>query len=183
MLASPFGGYGGDQLEKEWCDLVRKAIEKKVAKLSGYRPASRYDLLVSDDTRTGAGDRRKVLAILTPWARELKQKEPKLGKVSVVASLDVVYDIGGESRVFPYIEWSAPKLDEAAGGEAFSDRVEHAGRIAAEEAIHAHKAAGRAIYFIDGRGRLVKQTSDGRRFEVRVNQDGEESTIQELSRG
>ena len=53
--------------------------------------------------------------------------------------------------------------------------------MAAEEAIREHKIAGRAIYFIDGRGRLVKERSDGRRFVVSVNQDGEEITIQELS--
>jgi hypothetical protein len=180
IVVSPLG-YAGDQLEEESCRLFRKAIEKKVARLPKYRPASRYDLLVSDDTRMGAGDRRKVLAILTPWARAVKQREPKLGKISIVASLDVLYDIGGESRIFPFIEWSAPKLGETADGETFLDRVEHAGRIAAEEAIRAHKTAGTPICFLDSRGRLVKETSDGRRFEVRVNEDGEEATIQKLS--
>jgi hypothetical protein len=179
IMPSPFG-YAGDQLEEESCRLFRKAIEKKIALLPKYRPASRYDLLVSDDTRMGAGDRRKVLAILIPWVRAVKQGEPKLGKISVVASLDVLYDIGEESRIFPYIEWSAPKAHDAADGEAFSERIEHAGRIAAEEAIHAHKTAGTPICFIDSKGRLVKETSDGRRLEVRVNENGEEVTIQEL---
>lgn len=181
MMVSPYG-YGGDQLEEEWCVLVREATEKKVAMLPGYRAVSRCDLLVCDDTRMGAGNRRKVLAILTPWARELKQREPRLGKISVVASLDVLYDIGGESLIFPYIEWSAPKLEEAPEAGSFSDRVEYAGQVAAEKAIQAHRAAGTPLYFIDSKGRLVKQTSDGRRFEVRVNEHGEESTIQELSR-
>ncbi len=181
MMASP-SGYLGDELEKQFCALFREAIEKKITKFPKYRPASRYDLLVPDDTRMGAGDRRKVLAILSPWVRELKQRELKLGKISVVASLDVLYDIGGESRIFPYIEWSAPKLDKAAEGDTFSDRVEHAGRMAADEAIHALKIAGIPICFIDNRGRLVKQTSDGRRFEVRIEEDGEETIIQELSR-
>lgn len=182
MMASPLG-YAGDQIEEEFCALVQEIVEKKIAKFPGYRPASRYDLLVPDDSRMGAGDRRKVLAILTPWVHELKQGEPNLGKISVVASLDVLYDIGAESRVFPYIEWSATRLDEAAGGETFADRVEHAGRIAAEGAIRTHKAAGTPICFIDTRGRLVKETSDGRRFEVRINEDGEEITIQELRKG
>jgi hypothetical protein len=182
MMTSPYG-YGGDQLEEEWCVCVRKAIEKKIAMLPVNRPVSRCDLLVSDDTRMGAGNRRKVLAILTPWARELKQREPKLGKISVVASLDVLYDIGGKSRIFPYIEWSAPKPEETAEGVSFSDRVEYAGQFVAEKAIQAHKAAGAPIYFIDSKERLVKETSDGRRFEVRVDEDGEEITIQELSHG
>lgn len=181
MAASPLG-YAGDRLEEESCGLFRKAIDKKVAMLPGYKPVSHHDLLVSDDTRMGTGDRRKVLAILTQWARAAKQREPKLGKISIVASLDVLYDIGGESRIFPYIEWSTPKLEEAADGETFSERIEHAGRIVAEEAIRTHKTGGTPICFIDSKGRLVKKTSDGRRFEVRVNEDGEEVTIQELSR-
>lgn len=181
MMPSPLG-YAGDQLEEDSCGLFRKAIVKKIALLPEYKLASRYDLIVSDDTRMGAGDRRKVLGILDPWARAAKHREPKLGKISVVASLDVLYDIGGESRIFPYIEWSTPELDEEAGGETFSERIEHAGRIAAEEAIQAHKTAGTPICFIDSKGRLVKETSDGRRFEVRINEDGEEVTIQKLSR-
>jgi len=93
IIASSFG-YGGDQLEMEWCALVRTAVEKKVAKLSGFKPASRYDVLVPDDTRMGSGDRRKVIQVLTPWVRELKRREPRLGTISVAASLDVLYDIG-----------------------------------------------------------------------------------------
>jgi hypothetical protein len=182
MMASAYG-YGGDQLEEEWCVLVREAIEKKVAMLPRYRAVSRCDLLVSDDTRMGAGNRRKVLAILAAWVRELKRREPRLGKISVVASLDVLYDIGGESRIFPYVEWSAPNLEKVPEGVSFSDRVEYAGQVVAEKAIQAHKTAGTPLYFIDSKGRLVKQTSDGRRFEVRVGGDGAEITIQELPHG
>jgi hypothetical protein len=54
----------------------------------------------------------------------------------------------------------------------FSNRVEYAGQFVADKAIQAHRAAGTPLYFIDSKDRLVKQTSDGRRFEVRVNQDG-----------
>lgn len=181
MMASP-PGYAGDRLEAQWCVLAWRAIEKKLAMLPGYESASRCDLLVSDDTRMGAGDRRKVLAALSPLVRAARRTEPKLGKMSVVASLDVLYDIGGDSRIFPYIEWSPPMPDETAEGGTFSERIEHAGRIAAEEAIRAHKTAGTPICFIDSKGRLVKETSDGQRFEIRVNEDGEEVTIQKLSR-
>jgi hypothetical protein len=102
--------------------------------------------------------------------------------ISVVASLYFLYDIGGESLIFLYIEWSAPKLEDAPEGVSFSDRLEYGGQVVAEKAIKAHKAAGAPIYFIDSWERLVKETSDGRRFEVRVNEDGEEITIQELPR-
>jgi len=172
-------GYAGDQIEQEWCRTVRQAVAKKLIKIPKYRPASYYDLLLPDDTRAGAGDRRKVLDALMPWARDLKLRTPKLGKLSAVVSLDVIYDIGGDSLILPYIEWSAPAVQE----ETFSDRVGHAGRIATLEAIRAHKAAGSPIYFIDGKGRLVKETADGRRFEIQVLEDGQELTLRELSRG
>jgi hypothetical protein len=136
----------------------------------------------------GAGDRRKVVAILAPWVNQLRQKEPRLGKISVVASLDVLYDIGGKSNIFPFIRWSSSTLDQATEAETFptetfSERVEHAGRIVAENAIYANKTAGIPVCFIDSRGRLVKQLADGRRFEVRVNEEGKEITVRMLSRG
>jgi hypothetical protein len=172
-------GYAGDQIEEEWCRSVRQAVTRKLIKIPKYRSASHYDLLLPDDTRAGAGDRRKVLAAMTPWARDLKLGTPKLGKLSAVVSLDVIYDIGGDSRILPYIEWSA----SATQGKNFSDRVGHAARIAALEAIRAHKAAGGPIYFIDSRSRLVKETADGRRFEIRVLEDGQELVLRELSCG
>src|SRR5215469_12566275 len=179
IMASSFG-YASDQLEREWCALVRAAMEKKVAELPGFKPAARYDVLVPDDTRMGSGDRRKVIQMLTAWVRELKQREPRLGKISVAASLDVLYDIGGMSLVIPFVEWSSPR--EVVNGESFSDRVEYAGQFVARNAIRRHKAADGPVYSIDSDGKLVKETSDGRRFEVRVSEAGEESVVQELPR-
>ena len=175
-------GYVGDELALEWCALVRETVERKIQKFAKFRPASRYDLLLPDDTRMGAGDRRKVIAMLTPWVQELKQQVPKLGKISVIASLDVLYDIGGVSLVLPFVEWSSAKPKAGAKGESFSERVEYAGRFVAESAIRAHKKAGRPLYSIDATGKLVKETPDGRRFEVHVGEAGEEITVQELSR-
>jgi len=181
LVASPHG-YGGDELEREFCALVRNAVQRKVPKLAKYRPVSRYDLLVPDDTRMGAGDRRKVVAMLTPWVQELKEREPRIRKISVVVSLDVLYDIGGESLVLPFVKWSSPNLKDAATGDSFSERVEYAGKFVAQNAIRAHRAAGRPLYSMDAEGKLVKETADGRRFEVRISEAGEESTVQELSR-
>jgi len=185
-MPSPLG-YAGDQLEDEWCNFVREAIEKKVNKLSKYGPAVRHDLLVSDDTRAGAGDRRKVLALLAPWARDLKRKEPRLGKISVVASLDVLYDIGGESRIFSYVHWSAPEFGDVVSDESFSQRAELAGRVTVERAIR--EPSKRDIpnddtpvpgYYVDIKGRIVKRTSEGRRFEVQIKEDGSEIVVKEL---
>jgi hypothetical protein len=186
IMPSPLG-YWGDQLEDEWCNFVREAIEKKVAKLSEYRSAARHDLLISDDTRAGAGDRRKVLALLAPWARDFKRKEPRLGKISVVASLDVLYDIGGESRMFPYVHWSAPEIEDGASDESFSQRAELEGRVTVERAIR--EPSQRHIpndetpmpgYYVDIKGRIVKRTSNGRRFEVQIKEDGSEVVVREL---
>ena len=41
-----------DQLGREWCALVRAAVEKRIVKLPGFKPASRYDVLVPDDIST-----------------------------------------------------------------------------------------------------------------------------------
>jgi hypothetical protein len=187
IVASPFG-YVGDQLEREWCSLVREAIEKKVAKLYEYKPAARHDLLVSDDTRAGAGDRRKVLALLAPWGRHLKREGARLGKISAAASLDILYDIGGESRIFPYVHWSAPDLEGAAPDESFSQRAELAGRVTVERAIrepsqrHIPNDKTPAVpgYYVDNKGRIVKRTREGRRFEVRIKEDGSEVIVKEL---
>lgn len=186
IMPSPFGS-AGDQLENEWCNFVREAIEKKVAKLSKYRPATRHDLLVSDDTRAGAGDRRKVIALLAPWARELKRKEPLLGKISVVASLDVLYDIGGDSRIFPYVRWSAPEAEDVDSDESFSQRAELVGRVTVERAIRepsqrqlSSGATPVPGYYVDTKGRIVKRTSEGRRFEIRIKEDGSEVVVREL---
>jgi hypothetical protein len=189
FMPSPLG-YAGDRLEDEWCNFVREAIEKKVAKFGDYSSASRCDLLISDDTRAGAGDRRKVLSRIDPWARDLKQKVSTLGKISVVASLDVLYDIGGESRIFPYLHWSTPKLDDETYKEVFSQRAELAGRLSVERAIR--EPSQRHIpssevpvpgYYVDIKGPIVKRTSEGRRFEVQIKKDGTEVVVRELPAG
>lgn len=185
MMFSP-SGYVGDQLEREWCGFVREAIEKKVAKLDKYKAVERCDLLVSDDTRAGAGDRRKVVELLSNWARDLKRREPRLGKISFAASLDILYDIGGESRIFPYVSWSAPELEDTTC-ESFSQRAELAGRVSVERAIR--EPSQRLVpsddtpvpgYYVDIEGRVVKVTPEGRRFEVRIKEDGSAAVVREL---
>ncbi len=182
ILMPNLRGYGGDELEGAFCALVRGIVEKKVQeKLPKYN-VSQCDLLVHDETSMGAGDRRKTLQILEPWARELKQREPKLGKLSIVASLDVLYDVGGESRVFGYVNWTAPDEAESLAGETFSERVEYAGEVAAARAVQSLKKSGIPVYLTDSKERLVKEMPDGRRFEVRIDNDGREVLVRELSR-
>ena len=175
-------GWVGDEAEVEWCLLMHKAIEQKLAKLPIFRPASRHDLLIYDDTPLPAIDRRKVLAAISPQVRKLNEKNLTFGKISVIISLDVLFDLAGACRIFPYIDWSAPKLDGPKDLRAFSTRVEDAGRIAVERAVGRHTGMKKPVYFKYSRDKIVKLTPSGRRFEVRFQEDGEE-IVGELPHG
>jgi hypothetical protein len=178
-------GWIGDEAENQWCILVRRAIERKITKLSKFAATARHDLLISDDTPLPT-DRRKVLAALDPWARDLKSKTPMLGRISIVVSLDVLFDIGGDSRILPYVHWSAPDLDDTPL-QSFSERVELAGKAEVERAIR-EPLEGRipplknhaAAYYVDTDGRIIKRTAEGRRFEVRIKESGGETIVREL---
>jgi hypothetical protein len=175
-------GWVGDEAEVEWCSLIRRAIEQKVAKLPTFRPASHHDLLIYDDTPLPAVDRRSVLAAINPWARKLNEKRPAFGRISVAISLDLLFDLGGACRIFPYIDWSAPKLDDPKDLRTLSARVEAAGRIAVERAVGQHSGMQKPVYFKHSRDKVVKLTPSGRRFEVKLREDGED-IIRELPRG
>jgi hypothetical protein len=175
-------GWVGDEAEVEWCSLIRNAIEQKFAKLPNFRPASRHDLLIYDDTPLPAVDRRKVLAAISSWARRLDDRIPAFGKISVIISLDVLFDLSGRCQIFPYIDWSAAELGDSKNLRAFSERVEDAGRIAVERAVGRHVGLQKSIYFKHKCDKVVKLTPNGRRFEVRLREDGEE-IVRELPRG
>ncbi len=171
-------GWMGDQPEQEWYSLVRLAVEKKLALLASYKPASRHDLLVYDDTDLPAVDRRKVLARLRPWVLDLRRRAPALGKVSVIISLDLLYDIGRTARILPYVEPIQPETADQA--VALSKSAEQAGQVEVQKALNLAVAKRQSLYFIDSRGRLVKESPDGR-FEVKIREDGEETVVRRIS--
>lgn len=175
-------GWVDDEAEVEWCSLVCRAIEQKLAKLPKFRHAFRYDLLIYDDTPLPTVDRRKVLSLIGPWSRRLNEKSPTFGKISVIISLDVLFDLGGACRIFPYINWSAPELDDPKDLRTFSARVEDAGRIAVDRAVGRHTRMRKPVYFKHSSDKIIKLTPSGRRFEVRLREDGEE-IVRELPRG
>src|SRR5438128_2672853 len=102
-------GWVGDDAEVEWCSLIREAIKHKLAKLPNFRPAFHHDLLIYDDMLFLVVDRRKVFAVISPWVRRLNETKSSFGKISVIISLDVLFDLGGVCRIFPYIYRSAPE--------------------------------------------------------------------------
>jgi hypothetical protein len=172
-------GWSGDQAEVQWCSLVQAAIAKKVSMLSNFSPACRYDLLVYDDTPLPAVDRRKVLSAMHPYVKSLQNENSKLGKTSFIVSLDLLYDVGGEVKNFRYVE--PPDLDDARSVKTFSERSEYAGWLTAEKAVREHLQKGIPVYSMEQGGRVVKQTADGRRFEVKFQEDGAEVIVRELS--
>jgi hypothetical protein len=179
-------GWVGDEAEDQWCVLVRRAIERKIEKLPEFRRAARQDLLIYDDTPIPAVDRRKVMATFDPWARDLKSNTPTLGRISIVISLDVLFDVGGRSQILPYVHWSAPELDDGPM-QSFSERVELAGKVEVERAIreprHEHISGSKnsaPAYYVGTNGRIIKRTAEGRRFEVRIKENGGEIIVREL---
>jgi len=173
-------GWIGDEAEVEWCSFVRKAIEKKLKKLSGFKPASRHDLVICDDTPLPAVNRRKVIAALHPWVSSLKANWPQLGIISIIISLDVVFDVGDSARILPYVNWAATELEAPDESSELSERIEYVGWHAVKRALRKPGRTQGPVYFMDSRGRLMKQMADGRRFKVRVKEDGEEEVIEEV---
>lgn len=180
IFGSPHG-YAGDAPEQELCRLFRDAIEKKLSKLRDkkYRPASRYELLVFEHTPLPALDREKVLATMRPWVSALQQHKPAFRKTSLIWSLDLLYDLGGEGRIIRYIE--PPDLDDPKSLQTFSERSAYAAWVSAERAVQEHRRMGRPVYSADDEGRIIKETPNGR-FEVRLQEDGMEFVVKELPR-
>ncbi len=181
VIPLPWSGWVGDQAEMEWCSLFKAAIEKKLSKLPAFKLACRYDLLVYESAPLPAVDRWKVLSAMHPYVKGLQGENPRLGRISFIVSLDVLYDVGGEVQIFPYIE--PPDLEDPGSLKTFSERSEYAGWLSAEKAVQEHIQKGIPIYSMEIGGRVVKQTADGRRFEVAFREDGEEVIIRELSHG
>lgn len=186
ILASLYGYTKPDQELSEWSAYIRAAIERKLTLLQQYRPASRYDLLIQDNCQISPGpDRRRALEAVAELTLEYRRPNSKfsklkLGKVSVVVSLDVLYDAGGENRVLPILSWSDPRMDDPGEEEIFASRAEHGGRVEARRQIRKAHAEGLPIYGIDERGRLIREDANGRRFEVQIRNEGDEVVVQEL---
>jgi hypothetical protein len=175
----PPRGWAGDAPEYELCRLFRDAIEKKLKKLreGKYKAASSYELLVFEHALPPASDRGKVLRSMRSWVQGFSNDALSFRRISIIISVDTLFDVGGEGRILRYIE--APNLDDPESLRTFSERSEYAGRLSAERAVQEHREAGRPVYSMDDKGRTIKETPDGR-FEVRLEEDGTEVIVKEL---
>jgi len=175
-------GYANDEPERLFCWLIGECIEKKLDKLPNFKAASCYELLIADDLPVGA-DSRAAFAAMREWVRSLQpRKGCAFARISVIKSLDVAFDLGGDFRLLPFVDWTGPEHSDPRKFGEFTERVEHAGRVAAARAIKEHIEAQEPVYFADRRGRLFKQTADGRLLHVSIGEDGEEVVIEELLR-
>lgn len=124
------GGWLRGEREKIWISQVQEAIERKLDLLRSYRKALRHDLLIYDDSAPIGVDREVVLAEAGKWIRGIRPRSPLLGKVSIIMSLDVAFDVAGKCRLLPFIDWSSPEsLPD------FGERVEYAGRKSITDAM------------------------------------------------
>ena len=130
VLGLSNGGWLRGEREKIWITRVQDAIEQKLVKLPSYRSASRHDLLIYDDSPPIGVDRKVVLAETRKWICDVRRRHPLLGKVSIIMTLDVVYDVGGKCRVLPFVDWSSPE-----SLADFGERVEYAGRKSIRDAM------------------------------------------------
>lgn len=125
-------GSAGNDYYQLWLRLIQGSIEKKLGKLDscGATGLTRHDLLIYDDTPILAVDRSKVLPAVARWVHDKRKRNPLLGIVSLIMSLDVVYDIDGQCRTLPFLELEAPDhfLD-------LGERIEYAAQRAVRDEL------------------------------------------------
>jgi len=168
-------GWSGNQAEAQWLWFIQDAVKRKLSKLTKFRSTSRQDLVVYDDTPLAAIERPKVFPVLSRWLSQTRNVNPRLGRVSIIVSLDLLLETGDGLEVLPFVNWSNPDATPD-----FGERIEFIGEKAVTTAIRKHKQQGRPIHFTDSRGRLVKEVPDGTRYQVRVEPNGKEVVIGKL---
>lgn len=177
-----FEGTAGDSVERNWVEQVREAIERKLKKLPKFRAAARYDLLIYDDTAYGPGDRVLALREIRKVIAELKRGNSRLGKVSIIMSLDVAYDVSGKCQILNFIELASDGEEDDLG-----ERMEFSAQRAVTLAkglpwLAVKRDDPTILYWQRDDGRIVKTMPDGRNLEVHVAENGEETVVGELHR-
>jgi hypothetical protein len=74
---------------------------------------------------------------------------------------------------------SSGALQDSSGLEK---RFEEAAKLAADAAVEFRLPSNAAVYSVEKDGRLLKETADGRRFEVQLAENAEETIVAEIPR-
>src|SRR5579885_1568472 len=154
---------------ERWSHELNFAVLYNAKTLHSYRLPYRCDLLLCVEPPPGA-DRQSLLALMYQVVKRFQNFQQKLGKISIIASLDVFSDIAGECEVFPYIQ--PPQIVHPESVAAFSERMEFAARWSAESAVNRHLKSGVPVYSLEKGGHVVKQTPEGRNYDVKFEEDG-----------
>jgi hypothetical protein len=131
FLLSDRGWTNNGAVEQQWLRYFEDAILKKLPKLRDYLSAARHDLIIWEDAPLPDVNRTVVISALAQWIRARRSENPLLGKVSVVISLDVIYDVDGESRTLPFVDLESPERFHDLGS-----RVEFAAQKAVRDELH-----------------------------------------------
>lgn len=106
IMQGPLEGWAGEKPERKWCDQVLKAVRQKFEKLPKFRPASYHDLLINNDADVplfGGSERKRALDTVAKALNDFNARIKRTFRVvSIILSLDVEYDIGGNRRLLPY---------------------------------------------------------------------------------
>jgi hypothetical protein len=175
--SKPAPPWRGSQAQERWRRLLETTMLITV-KLLHHLPYP-CDLLIYAD-QPAAVDRQSLLSAMHPFVRHLQNRVHHLGKASFVLSLDVLYDLGGDCRLLPFIQ--PPKFEDPGSLNSVSERIEYAARWSADTAVQQHLKMGVPVYSLAEDDQLVKQTPEGREYEVKFRDDGEEVVLKERPR-
>jgi hypothetical protein len=168
----------GDEGPRQWCQIVSETITKKESLLSKYSRAENQELLIYDDTPIIGVDRAVAIPAVQRWMRTRGNGVRRFHRVSIIISLDLVYDVGAEARTIPFVQQS-----ESAGGFLeTSARIEDAMSKVVHASILWRLPSDDGVYSLDRTGRIIKEMRDGTRFEMRIAANGEETIVAEVPR-
>lgn len=88
-------GSAGNEQQETWAREVEVAIIKKTADLPTQPPAARYELLIYDQTRTGADRIRAAALVPAVLSAQMPTGPRSFHRVSVLSDRDLLLDVYG----------------------------------------------------------------------------------------
>lgn len=93
-------GFAGDTPERQWTELILKAVQEKTEKLGSYGEYPEYHLLVYDNTGLAALTAWSVTELPDRLAAAL-ERQLDFSRISVLRDRVLMFDVTGNSRVLP----------------------------------------------------------------------------------